>query len=96
MLFWLEVDTSHTSRKKMKKIYTQRIRFAGTHAYTWAIPIVFCIMSPKWVVPGICDLRLDIPSRLPMFSKSVAELAWMPPWSVCEIISDNRDRTLPC
>ncbi len=50
MLFWLEVDSGHSSRKTMKANYERRLKIAYTHSYDWRIPIVFCIMGPPWVV----------------------------------------------
>jgi hypothetical protein len=88
MLFWLEVDTGHTSRKKMKKIYSQRIQLAGRHAYTWAIPIVFCIMGPRWVVTSICDLRLDISSRLAIIAHEWWNVGRLPMYRMGEMTHD--------
>jgi hypothetical protein len=88
MLFWLEVDTGHTSRKKMKKIYSQRIQLAGRHAYTWAIPIVFCIMGPRWVVTSICDLRLDIASRLAILAHEWWNVGRLPMYRMGEMTHD--------
>jgi hypothetical protein len=50
MLFWLEVDSGKSSRKTMEHIYQQRIRRVHQHAFTWDLPIVFCILGPDWVV----------------------------------------------
>jgi len=50
ILFWLEVDSGHSSRKVMKENYTRRLRLAYSHAREWGIPIVFCILGPPWVV----------------------------------------------
>ena len=88
MLFWLEVDTGHTSRKKMEKIYTQRIRLAGKHAYEWAIPIVFCIMGPRWVITSICDFRLDIPSRLAIIAHEWWNVGRLPMYRIGEMTHD--------
>jgi hypothetical protein len=88
MLFWLEVDTGHTSRKKMEKIYSQRIRLAGKHAYTWATPIVFCIMGPGWVITSICDFLLDIPSRLAIIAHEWWNVGRLPTYRMGEMTHD--------
>ncbi len=49
-LFWLEVDTGHSSKKVMKRNYERRLKIAYKHSCRWGIPIVFCIMGPPWVV----------------------------------------------
>lgn len=49
-LFWLEVDTGHSSKKIMKRNYERRLKIAYQHSCRWGIPIVFCIMGPPWVV----------------------------------------------
>ncbi len=50
ILFWLEVDSGHSSRRIMKRNYSRRLKNAYLHAKEWGIPIVFCIMGPPWVV----------------------------------------------
>jgi hypothetical protein len=50
ILFWLEVDSGHSSRRIMKRNYSCRLKNAYQHAKEWGIPIVFCIMGPPWVV----------------------------------------------
>lgn len=49
-LFWLEVDTGHSSTKTIEANYRRRLQLAYGHAQKWQIPIVFCIMGPTWVV----------------------------------------------
>lgn len=49
-LFWLEVDSGKYSRKTMERIYERRIRIAHQRAFEWGLPVVFCIMGPRWVV----------------------------------------------
>ncbi len=50
MLFWLEVDSGHSSEKVMRRNYSRRLQNAYHHAKRLGIPIVFCIMGPPWVV----------------------------------------------
>ena len=49
-LFWLEVDSGHSSTRTMEANYNRRLQLAYSHAEEWGIPIVFCIMGPPWVV----------------------------------------------
>ena len=49
-LFWLEVDSGHSSTKTIEANYRRRLQLAYDHAQEWRIPIVFCIMGPPWVV----------------------------------------------
>lgn len=49
-LFWLEVDSGHSSRKTMEKNYSRRLQLASSHAFYWRTPIVFCILGQPWVV----------------------------------------------
>ncbi len=49
-LFWLEVDSGHSSKKVMERNYKRRLHDAHVHSKEWGIPIVFCIMGPPWVV----------------------------------------------
>ena len=50
ILFWLEVDSGHSSEKVMRRNYSRRFQNAYHHAERLGIPIVFCIMGPPWVV----------------------------------------------
>lgn len=50
ILFWLEVDSGHSSKKVMRLNYFRRLQNAYHHAKGMGIPIVFCIMGPPWVV----------------------------------------------
>lgn len=49
-LFWLEVDTGHSSTKTIEANYRRRLLLAYDHAEKWKIPIVFCIMGQSWMV----------------------------------------------
>lgn len=49
-LFWLEVDTGHSSTKTIEANYRRRLLLAYDHAEKWKIPIVFCIMGQPWMV----------------------------------------------
>ena len=50
ILFWLEVDSGHSSEKVMMRNYSRRFQNAYHHAKRLGILIVFCIMGPPWVV----------------------------------------------
>ena len=50
ILFWLEVDTGHSSTKTIEANYRRRLLLAYDHAEKWKIPIVFCIMGQPWLV----------------------------------------------
>jgi len=50
ILFWLEVDSGHSSEKVMRRNYSHRFQNAYHHAKRLGIPIVFCIMGSPWVV----------------------------------------------
>lgn len=50
MLFWLEVDSGHSSRNTMEANYGRRLELVYAHAARWQTPIVFCILGLPWVV----------------------------------------------
>lgn len=62
ILFWLEVDSGHSSRETMQRNYHGRVWNAYEHAREWGIPIVFCVMGPPWVVE---EFPFCIPQTLP-------------------------------
>lgn len=45
ILFWLEVDSGHSSTRTIEANYRRRMQLAYDHAEEWKIPIVFCIMG---------------------------------------------------
>ena len=61
-LFWLEVDSGHSSREVMQRNYGRRLRLLYTHSYMWHMPIVVCVMGPRWVVN---EFRFCIPGLYP-------------------------------
>lgn len=61
-LFWLEVDSGHSSTKIIHTNYERRLRLAYSHSKDWGIPIIFCIMGPPWVVN---EFRWCIPILYP-------------------------------
>lgn len=66
MLFWLEVDSGHSSEKVMRRNYSRRLQNAYHHTKRVGIPIAFCIMGPPWVVRSfpLCILCLYPTTRL--------------------------------
>lgn len=49
----------------MEHIYQQRIRRVHQHAFSWDLPIVFCILGPDWVVK-------DFERYIPFYSRRLA------------------------
>jgi hypothetical protein len=64
ILFWLEVDSGHSSMKVMKRIYLRRLQNAYLHTQKLGIPIVFCILGPPWVVEFFPDCIPLLPPKL--------------------------------
>lgn len=64
ILFWLEVDSGHSSEKVMKHNYFRRLQNAYLHAKRLGIPIVFCIMGPPWVVESFSRSIPPLPPSL--------------------------------
>ncbi|MBK9925427.1 MAG: hypothetical protein IPP66_09060 [Anaerolineales bacterium] len=49
----------------MEHIYEQRIRRAHHHAFSWDLPVVFCILGLDWVVK-------DFERYIPFYSRRIA------------------------
>jgi hypothetical protein len=64
ILFWLEVDSGHSSRRVMERNYFRRLQNAYLHAKRLGIPIVFCIMGPPWVVECFSQCIPPLPPSL--------------------------------
>lgn len=82
LLFWLEVDSGHSSRVIMERNYRGRVWNAYDHAQEWGIPIVFCVMAPPWVIR---EFPFIIPRLLPnlaMIGHDWCEVGILPPYEV--------------
>ncbi len=63
MIFWLEVDSGHTSGKIMGRNYLKRLKNANSFSRKWGLPIVFCILSKPWVIKEIAGyIKGDFPT----------------------------------
>jgi len=49
-LFWLEVESGHSSRQVMALQYSRRLDLAIEHIRKRGVDVVFCLMGPPWVV----------------------------------------------
>jgi len=49
-LFWLEVESGHSSRQVMARQYSKRLQLAMDHVRERGVDVVFCLMGPPWVV----------------------------------------------
>ena len=49
-LFWLEVESGHSSRQVMARQYSRRLELAMEHVRERGVDVVFCLMGPPWVV----------------------------------------------
>ena len=77
-LFWLEVDTGHSSRKIMKRNYERRLKVAYKHSCRWGIPIVFCIMGPPWVVDTFRSVGVNQYSGMAVIGHDWREFGILP------------------
>ena len=64
ILFWLEVDSGHSSRRVMERNYFRRLQNAYLHTKRLGIPIVFCIMGPPWAVESFSHCIPALPPSL--------------------------------
>jgi hypothetical protein len=58
MLFWLEVDTGHAGREKMRTKYNRSVHRAAEYAALVGIKIIFVIVSRRWAVAPLHALWL--------------------------------------
>lgn len=87
-IFWLEVDSGHSSKEIMEQNYSSRIWNAYDHAKEWGIPIVFCVMAPPWVIR---EFPFFIPRTLPnlaMIGHDWREFGILPPYELDRWIND--------
>lgn len=78
MLFWLEVDSGHSSEKVMMRNYSRRLQNAYHHAKRLSIPIVFCIMGPPWVVKFFPQCVPPLPRNLAVVGQDWREFGDLP------------------
>jgi hypothetical protein len=49
-LFWLEVESGHSSRQVMARQYSKRLDLAMEHVRKRGVDVVFCLMGLPWMV----------------------------------------------
>lgn len=81
-IFWLEVDSGHSSKEIMERNYRDRVWNAYLHAKEWGIPIVFCLMGPPWVVEEFPFCFTPIPPNLAMIGHDWREFGMLPEYEV--------------
>jgi len=77
-VFWLEVDTGHSSKKIMMRNYERRLKTAYQHSCRWGIPLVFCIMGPPWVVEYFPNCISQLHPNLAMIGHDWREFGNLP------------------
>ena len=81
-LFWLEVDSGHSSKEIMERNYRGRVWNAYDHVKEWGIPIVFCVMGPPWVVDEFPFSVSPAPPNLAMIGHDWREFGVLPEYEV--------------
>lgn len=94
LLFWLEVDSGHSSRKVMKRNCFRRLQNAYLHTQKLGIPIVFCILGPPWVVKFFPDCVPRLPPNLAVIGQDWRAFGKLPMYDFQRWSSgiENRDR----
>lgn len=82
ILFWLEVDSGHSSKEIMERNYRGRVWNAYDHAKEWGLPIVFCVMGPPWVVDEFPFCVSPAPPNLAMIGHDWREFGRLPDYEV--------------
>ncbi len=92
ILFWLEVDSGHSSEKVMKRNYFHRIQNAYHHAKRMGIPIVFCIMGPPWVVNFFPQCIPPLPPNLAVIGQDWRTFGRLPVYEFGSWVSGIESR----
>jgi hypothetical protein len=80
LLFWLEVDTGHSSKKVMRSRYSRRLKQIYIHSMEWNLPIIFCIMGPPWVVKYFPNCVPRVYPGVAMIGHDWREFGTLPPF----------------
>ena len=81
-LFWLEVDSGHSSKEIMERNYRDRVWNAYLHAKEWGLPIVFCVMGPPWVVEEFPFCIKQVMPNLGMIGHDWREFGILPDYEI--------------
>ncbi len=81
ILFWLEVDSGHSSEKVMSRNYFHRLQNAYQHANRLGISIVFCIMGPPWAVKAFSWHLPPLPPNMALIGQDWRAFGKLP---ICE------------
>ena len=92
ILFWLEVDSGHSSEKVMKRNYFRRLQNAYHHAKQMGIAIVFCIMGPPWVVNFFPQCIPPLPQNLAVIGQDWRTFGKLPVYEFGRWVSGIENR----
>jgi hypothetical protein len=92
MLFWLEVDSGHSSEKVMSRNYFHRLQNAYQHANRLGISIVFCIMGPPWAVKAFSWHLPPLPTNMAVIGQDWRAFGKLPFYETGRWFSGIEDR----
>ncbi len=77
-LFWLEVDTGHVSRQKLRSLYTTRYHRVLQHAQRAQIPTVFALLSLPWVIQTVVPIFKNIDRSMAVIAEDWRRFGTLP------------------
>ncbi|HRJ55160.1 MAG TPA: winged helix-turn-helix domain-containing protein [Anaerolineales bacterium] len=92
ILFWLEVDSGHSSQKVMSRNYFLRLQNAYQHANRLGISIVFCIMGPPWAVKAFSWHIPPLPPNMAVIGQDWRAFGKLPFYETGRWFSGIEDR----
>ena len=78
MLFWLEVDTGHTGRERMRTKYNRSVQKAAEYAALVGIKIIFVIVSRRWAVAPLHFGFPSLSSNIAVISHDWSDVGRLP------------------
>jgi predicted transcriptional regulator len=78
MLFWLEVDTGHSSCETLVNKYKKRWQNAARYAETVGLRMIFVLLAPPWVAKRSRIAFTGIPDNLAVISHEWGDFGTLP------------------
>ncbi len=77
-LFWLEVETGHASRQKLRLTYEARLHRVSQHAERLRIPIILAVLSLPWVLRTVVPIFTSLPPHIAVIAEDWRRFGELP------------------
>ena len=77
-LFWLEVESGHSSREVIQKKMARRLGQATAYTHSLNVRLVFVLLAMPWVQEAARSALAGIPDTVAVVTSDWKEFGWLP------------------